>query len=490
MSQDKCKQRSRLAALRYDVNAVPLRFIGSSTRQANEDFMELKTVGKLPESNDSIMRLINSKLPEGSPPLTSDQVYVHFHEAANNNFVSDRSMHMSEKTLKNIGQDAAAGVAFMNSHRTGGMSSPSELPFGRTFAGQYQEGFDDNKRPIRRSIIGVYMLKGTHPNGQNGPSTDDLHQGILSGTIFDISVGLSGGEYICEVCSNPLNARDDDGEYLCNHYPGTHMGMTKEEILAQKKADPQNTKGLASYLLDDAHLNESSAVYDGAVPGAGIKKVMSFAQSSSISKEQFRELVTEAYQEFGSLLPFDISEIVTLNLEGDCQTNGEHDTIPSNGEKFMNNENQNEDSQEETQEDEVEVVTEDESLETPDPAPVAEAPVVETAPVAGKQNNANKHGRAAKYFVESHLLSNRILPTESESLTNLYLACAEHGIEDELEAFVEARPGHKFTNDVIAPRLDGKNYSTPTLPQDAEDASIEQARKDTSKFLNGDKAKV
>ena len=88
--------------------------------------------------------------------LADDDVFVHYLEAANSNFIADRFMFLDDSTLQNIASDAQAGFAFMNSHRTGGLSHPSELPFGRAFCGRFELAKDGSSR----AIVGIYMLKG------------------------------------------------------------------------------------------------------------------------------------------------------------------------------------------------------------------------------------------------------------------------------------------------------------------------------------------
>lgn len=247
----KCQQRNRIAAKRDDVDASPLSMLPSNSGMA----MPI----------DEALACINSHRATDTPELTADDVYIHYAEAANDNFIGDRFMFLDADTLRNMATDAESGVAFMNSHRTGGLSSPAELPFGRTFMGRYEDGGDS-----KRCVLGVYMLKGVYPNGQSGPSTDDLHRMIDAGTLFDVSVGLSQGRYVCDVCG--VNLDTDE----CAHVPGTTEGMDDEQIAAQLARGVP--RGCASYSICDARLSEVSAVFDGAVPGAGFRKFLSRAR--------------------------------------------------------------------------------------------------------------------------------------------------------------------------------------------------------------------
>ena len=291
LDKELCERRNRVVARREDVEGVPIRFLakGEDFRSNGESF------GQMPNTTDHALAVINSKLPEGATELTADDVYIHFIEAANSNFIGDRFMFLGESTLRNIATDAERGFAFMNSHRTGSLSQPSELPFGKTFAGQFQSGKDADGQPQQRALVAFYMLRNVKPNGENGPTTDDLHAMIAGGQVADVSVGLMGGEALCDLCSTNLREAD------CPHAPGTKRSMTDLEIDAQSKRGVPG--GKASYTLENARCGEVSAVFDGAVPGAGVKKVMSLRKKGKLNHREWKE----ARAVFGSLLNGDLS---------------------------------------------------------------------------------------------------------------------------------------------------------------------------------------
>lgn len=269
-NRQKCEQRNLVAASRFAVDAVPLRFL----RDPGEAPVTAR--GTLPRGEAAVMAAIHERQPEGATPLTAEQVHIHYLEGANNSFITDRYMFMHSSTLRNIAQDAGEGFAFMNSHRTGGYSDgPPELPLGRTFGGRYEVYKREDGSTDQRTVLGVYMLAGLHPNGANSPSTDDIHQMIDGGTLFDASVGLFGGKRICDLCGNDINAYDrDEGGYLCPHMPGTTRKMSEEEIEQQKGRGVPD--GCATYSLVNAHCGEVSGVYDGAVTGAGFGRVAAY----------------------------------------------------------------------------------------------------------------------------------------------------------------------------------------------------------------------
>ena len=292
-NQDKCQQRNHLAARRDGVNAAPMRFL---KRAEMEKFLAQSPhnrggAGKLPASDAEALSIINAKLAK---PLTLEQIHIHYIEAANTNFVGDRYLFLDPSTLKNIATDAQAGFAFMNSHRTGGLSHQSELPFGRTFCGRFENYTDEPEGDAQpgetrqRTVVGFYMLAGVKPNGDSGPSTDDLSAMIDAMTVFDVSVGLYGGDAICDVCGEDLNAYDSVEGWLCPHVPGSTYKMTAEQVEAQKARGVGD--GAASYSLCDSHCGEVSAVYDGAVPGAGFRKALSFAKDGGLSEDALVQL--------------------------------------------------------------------------------------------------------------------------------------------------------------------------------------------------------
>lgn len=288
-----CEKRNRVVARKESVEGVPIRFL--TDRNAEQSlFMDFSK--RLDDIEPTTMLdAINAKLPEGAAKLTADDVYIHILEAANSNFVGDRYMFLAESTLRNIAADAERGFAFMNSHRTGSLSQPSELPFGQTFAGQFQAGTDADGNPMQRALVGVYMLRGVKPNGDGGPSTDDLHRMIEAGQVSDVSVGLTQGEAFCDVCGTNLMQAE------CAHVPGTRRAMDDLQIDAQKKKGVP--EGRCSYTLENARCGEVSAVFNGAVPGAGVKKVMSLRKKGKLAHREWKE----ARAVFGSLLSGDLS---------------------------------------------------------------------------------------------------------------------------------------------------------------------------------------
>jgi hypothetical protein len=457
-NKDKCEQRNRIAGARFGVDAVPFHFKGTSGVALDDGFEVAYESGNMPSDTAAALRLINANLPEGADKLSADDVYLHILEAANSNFIGDRFMFLADSTLKNIGKTARSGIAFMNSHRTGGLSTPGEMPFGQTFAGSYQQGFTKSGAPAQRALVAVYMLRNHKPNGDAGPSTDDLHRSITAGSIKDVSVGLYGGERICDVCGNDVNDYE-----ACEHLPGTHRSMSADEIKSQKQRDPRNKNGVATYSLHDATFSEVSAVYDGAVPGAGMRKVLNFSRQADASRDEVRAVLREAYEYYGALLPFDISELVELKpapATREKENKMEKGILAKIAEKLG-----------------LDPETGEEKSPAPAPAPVPVAPAVDPETEALRTRLAQLEAAEAQRIKDAeearkaHLaqradafsksLAGKIPPARFKSEDNpygldaaaLYTSAAEKGAEGELESLAAALPGHPMTERVPSPKL-------------------------------------
>jgi hypothetical protein len=230
---------------------LPFRTIGTTTPATTPTF------GIIAETEQALA-IINSS-PYVKQPLSSDEVYVHTIEAGSTRFIADRFAFLSDSTLRNIANDASAGFAFMTRHNKGGLLGAGENPYGRTFAGQVEQ-----KDGIRRVLVQFYMLRDHTPNGSGATSTDDLHRGLVGGTLFDASLGLTrggSGRLNCTVCGLWLLSDD------CPHIPGSTSGMSDEQIAMQASRGVPG--GVATMTFENYHAGEVSVVYDGAIPNAG-----------------------------------------------------------------------------------------------------------------------------------------------------------------------------------------------------------------------------
>lgn len=219
----------------------------------------------LPSANPSLaadptaaLAMINAS-PRVSKPLTSEGVHLHAVESSNTSYIADRFAFLSLSTIANMAADSKDGISFMTRHATPGMFHPGENPYGRTFAGLFEQSGD-----FARSVTQFYMLKGATPNGAGAASTDDLHDGMVGGTLFDFSPGLKRGaasKKLCDVCGEEIFS------LKCSHCPGTVYGMTDVEI--EKQAARGIPDGLATFTFVDWRGGELSLVCDGAIDGVG-----------------------------------------------------------------------------------------------------------------------------------------------------------------------------------------------------------------------------
>ena len=167
---------------------------------------------------------------------------------------------MAPTTLRNFGIEAAEGVTFQNSHRF------MELGLGRSLTGTYEEAGD-----VARVLAEFYTVPGLR---LAGVGTDDFIAGVRSGLVHDVSVGFYGGQFRCSLCG-----RDMLRDWECPHVPG---------MLYDIRDPLGNVTGqeMAIAWVEDAHLSEVSAVYDGATPGAAILKAQQEAEAGRLRAGQ------------------------------------------------------------------------------------------------------------------------------------------------------------------------------------------------------------
>lgn len=242
---------------------ISRNFRGDAVLVVSSSMQALAGTGYRQIDDAEAMSKINALRGSNSRQLTRDDVYIHRMEAVNDQFVPDRFGRFNSSTIRNTAAAAERGqIAFMNSHRTGGVLSSAELPYGRTFAGAAERAASDGKSR-ERAVVWIYMLRGHSPNGSSAPSTDDVHAAIDGGTLFDVSVGIprNSGRLVCDVCDGNLET--------CAHFPGRTSSMDEGQISKQRSRGIPN--GAASFTIDGATPHEVSAVFAGAVPDAGFR---------------------------------------------------------------------------------------------------------------------------------------------------------------------------------------------------------------------------
>lgn len=181
---------------------------------------------------------------------------------------------MTASSLRNYAADAANGVSFQNSHNN------RQLGFGRSLTGAFTEtgemvtGEQIEDVPLSRTVVEFYTVPGLR---LHDVSTDDFIGGVRSSLIHDVSIGFYGGEVRCALCGRSL------WDWDCPHVPG----------LTYPKRGPNGDiigEELAFAWVDNAHLAEVSAVYDGATPGAAIMKAQQEANGGRLKPAAARFL--------------------------------------------------------------------------------------------------------------------------------------------------------------------------------------------------------
>ena len=170
--------------------------------------------------------------------------------------------HMMASTLQNFAQEAQEGRSFLDSHDGG------KLGLGYTFGGELAlEG--DNAL----AVANFYTVPGIRFGGQHSfASTDDFIKAVEARIVRDVSVGFHGGRWVCDICG---------GDYFrysqCSHFAGVEYEQTGEDGVTKRT--------LATVGIHDAHLSEVSAVFDGATPGAMIRKAQAGVRDGQLKGE-------------------------------------------------------------------------------------------------------------------------------------------------------------------------------------------------------------
>jgi hypothetical protein len=207
--------------------------------------------------------------------LTAESPFL-FPAMVSNSILDAYYTHMSEKTLRNFAAEMGVGVAFLDSHRTG------RLPVGYSYNGEFI-----NYRPAQGGeafgAMGLFYVTRSISLGADHSysTTNDYIRAIETRVVRDVSVGFHGGKWGCDLCG------EDYWAGRCPHVAGMEYEIAAEGLR------------LATVEIDDAHLSEVSAVYDGATPGAAIHKVEQRWNRGEIGRAEREQIQNR----FGIALP-------------------------------------------------------------------------------------------------------------------------------------------------------------------------------------------
>lgn len=246
----------------YDLELPPLRRIGHVLRHTAE---------QVKASQRAISKIISTRAAfTGAEP---EDVFT-FPAIISSKKLDSHFTKMAESSLRNYVEDAKAGVAFLNSHKH------NELACGYSYDSRLEGEADtapDSDKP--EVIADFYCIRGLNLNGL---PTDQLIRGIETDMIRDVSIGFSGGEYICSICGM------DFFDWDCRHFPGMDF-----EVVENPDDDPedQTTKTQTCFLwIEDARLSEVSAVFDGSNPDAMILKAQQRIRAGKMDTKTFQFL--------------------------------------------------------------------------------------------------------------------------------------------------------------------------------------------------------
>ena len=205
--------------------------------------------------------------------LTEDDVYV-FPNMMIDNAVTSYHTIVHENLLRKFSADVRRGVGLLLSHDS------NKLPIGRSFDATLIEDWDETTGETLKSLYGdFYIALGR--NTESGMTTDDIANGIDTGTIFDTSIGFSAKSMKCSICG------EDVRTWNCPHFPGRDYIVENEDGVGET---------LTCYVIigEDGvgELIENSLVYAGACSRATIVNEYSMG-NDNVSKNMPKLQVVE-----------------------------------------------------------------------------------------------------------------------------------------------------------------------------------------------------
>lgn len=204
------------------------------------------TVTRATTSNDELLKL--AKKQARDPEIFEEHEPYFWSAVISNNQLDSYFTRMHKTSLQNYAEEAAQGVAFLTGH------DAREQALGRSITGTFT-GSSGNG--VAKVTADFYTLRGLFTN--KVPS-DEFIKGVRAGIISDVSIGFYGGTFRCTICNNDLWSWD------CWHIPGV------EYDTLDKNGEKTGEREICTAWVENSHLSEVSAVYDGATPGAAIRK--------------------------------------------------------------------------------------------------------------------------------------------------------------------------------------------------------------------------
>lgn len=227
--------------------------------------MHVELIGRARTARETEELLELAKAKAQSPASLDENPPFFFRATVSTTLTDSYGTHQMPSSLENFAEDLSTGVAFLASHAW------QTLPMGHSLRGQMVRKKGDKPQRTWGDFFTVPDLN------LNGINTNDFIRGTETGIIRDVSKGFYGGRWVCDICGNDYR-RYGSGEGRCPHF-----------LLEEYEVDGRGMV-VCTVGVEDAHISEVSAVYDGAVPGAAIEKATRAIESGDVPPEKARQL--------------------------------------------------------------------------------------------------------------------------------------------------------------------------------------------------------
>ena len=235
------------------VFAFPARVTPLSTRQKSRATREAE-----------LLEIAREAAPD--PSSLDEHPPFFFSAVVSTDLLDSYFTHMHRSSLENFATQLTNGISLQDSHDT------RRLGLGQSLAGTF---IRSNGTLPSRTIGDFMILPGLNVSGT---PTSNVIAAIRGGAVRDMSAGFYGGQWICDLCGEPVWGGDLD-RATCPHFPGRTYEVRGEPKLATAE-------------IRDASLAEASLVYDGATPGAGVLKARAAALDGRLKPDEIAQLET------------------------------------------------------------------------------------------------------------------------------------------------------------------------------------------------------
>lgn len=202
------------------------------------------------------------------PSVFDTQPPYFLRAVVSNTHLDSYGTHQHESSLQNYAADLDSGIAFLANH------NHYSLPMGQSLRGSFVRKRGENPT---RTWGDFFLVPGLNLNGIN---TDDFIRGVQAGVVRDVSKGFWGGFWRCDLDGLDYMKYGWGQEGFCNHF------------LLEDYETEDGKRETCTVTVEDAHLSEVSAVFDGSVPGAAIEKAVAAIEAGVVPVEKARSLAT------------------------------------------------------------------------------------------------------------------------------------------------------------------------------------------------------